>query len=173
MLFLGPYNLLKDFIQVIGQIPVGQMGAQLAEIGDVANVISFSCLFVIFPPYAFSRDLFNSLERLQDRNAIFSSAAYVVDLAGPGILEVLFRRADYVKAVDIVAHLFAFIAKYLVNLARDRHLHEIGEEAVKLDSRVVGAGEAAASENSHIEPKISPYSCANTSAATFEAPKTE
>ena len=131
------------------------MGAQLAEIGNVADVITLPCFVAIFPPDTLAHKSIDLVERLQDRDAVFSPTANVIDLARPWILEEFFRRPHHVEAVYIVADLFSFIAEDVVDTARERHLNKIGKEAVEFHARVIGAREAAAPKNPHVESKIS------------------
>ena len=63
------------------------------------------------------------------------------------------ERRDEIGGVDVVAHLLAAVAEHGVRLAGHRAAHQIGEEAVQLRARVVGAGQAAAAkaDGGHVE----------------------
>ena len=63
-------------------------------------------------------------------------------------------RPQHVARVDVVADLLALVAEDPVGRARQRHLHQIGEEAVQLDAAVLRAGQAAAPEDADLEAEV-------------------
>src|SRR6185437_9997645 len=57
-------------------------------------------------------------------------------------------------AVDLVAHLFAFVTKHVVSLTGLGDFHEIGKETVQLHARMIFAGEATAAKHPDFHAEI-------------------
>ena len=56
--------------------------------------------------------------------------------------------------MNVVAHLLALVAEHLVGSSADDALHQVGEEAVQLRSRVIWSSEAASTEAGSLHSKI-------------------
>ena len=59
-----------------------------------------------------------------------ASAAGIVDFARSRFFEKLPEHFNQVMAVDIVPHLFPFVAKDAVGMAGNRAAHEVSEKSV-------------------------------------------
>ena len=82
-----------------------------------------------------------------------AAAAGVIDFTDTRLLEKLPEHFDQVVAVDVVAHLFAFVAKDAIRRAVHRATHEISEKAVQFGARVRRTGEAAAAKTRGLQAK--------------------
>src|SRR5262252_1040601 len=127
---------------------------EFSQVRDVANVISLSRFLNITPRQFLAAHLLDALDGFQHRNAVLASAAEVVDLAGPRIRGKFLDCPNHVVAVDVVAHLFAFVAKNGIRAAAERHLYEIRQESMKLHAGVRRSGQAAAAKNSDVHLEI-------------------
>ena len=58
------------------------------------------------------------------------AAAHVVDFAGARIFEEFVESADEIRAVNVVANLFALVPEDFVRRAGGRALHEVCEETM-------------------------------------------
>ena len=120
------HDFLEDAVEGVGEIPVGQMGTQLAEIGDVTDVVSFSWLVAILPTNAPSDKLLNARKRFKDGDAVLPSATNIVDLTWTRVEEKLFGGANHVETMDVVANLLALEAENGINAAGNGDLDKIG-----------------------------------------------
>ena len=101
-------------------------------------------------------DLLAQLDRLEHRAARAAPTAHVVDGAGPRRTVEGDACLGEVGAADVVAHLLALVAVDRVRGARDRRLHQVGEEPVELGAGVDGAGDAAAAQAARGHVEIAP-----------------
>src|SRR5882762_8494769 len=80
----GDY-LLQNSIQATRNPPTRVVGLELSQIRDVADVIALSCFFHVMPIQLASRELLDSVNGFQHRDAIAAPSAQVVDLSRPGV----------------------------------------------------------------------------------------
>src|SRR6267143_522682 len=147
-------HFVQDGIEAARHAPAGIMALQFRQIRDVADVIALARLFRVGPVDFTASQRFHSGNRFQDRDAVGAASAKVIDLAGPRIARKFFERTDYIKTMDIVADLFAFVAVHRVRAAGQRHLQQIGKEAMQLDARVRGPGQATTAEYAHAHAEV-------------------
>ena len=104
-------DLFENGIEGAGDAPVRVVRAELGQVGDVADVIAFAGFIYVtiveFPP----GPAFDTINGLEHGNAVFAAAAHIVDLAGAGISCKLLHRPHDIVTVNIVANLFALVAK--------------------------------------------------------------
>src|SRR5580704_4130757 len=129
-------KLAEDFVEADGDVPGGIVRLELGKVRDVADVIALAVFLGVLPVQFIPRHLLNFAYSLEHRNAVFSAAAEIVDLPTTRFGGKLFNGTDHIVAVNVVADLLAFIAEYVVGPARNGHLHQVGKEAVKLDTRM-------------------------------------
>src|SRR5208283_554498 len=103
-------DLAENLVEGDGDTPVGVVGLELGEVGDVADVVADAVLVDILPVHCFAGHFCDLGDGFEDGNAVFAAAAEVVDLAGARIGGKLFDGADDIVAVDVVAHLLALVA---------------------------------------------------------------
>src|SRR5208283_3433704 len=78
-------DLAEDFVEGDGDTPVGIVGLELGEVGDVADVIADAVLIHILPVHFLAGHFCDLGDGFEDGNAVFAAAAEVVDLAGARI----------------------------------------------------------------------------------------
>src|SRR5450756_839197 len=83
-----------------------------------------------------------------------AAAAHVVNLTGTRLEGELPERFDEVVAVDVVAHLLAFVAEHAIGAAGSSTFHEVGEKAVKFGARVRRAGKAATAKDRRLHAEV-------------------
>ena len=130
------------------------MGAQFAEVAVVADVVAGAGLVDVGVDLGLACKFFSDLEGLEDGGAVGFAAAEMVDFAGARGRDEGGHEAGDVEGVDIVADLFSFVAEDAVFAALKIAFHEVAEETVEFDARVVGAGEAVAAEGAGGEIKV-------------------
>ena len=130
------------------------MGAHFAEIAVVADVVAGAVLVDVGVDLRLAGKFFRDLECFEDGGAVGFAAAEIVDLAGARGGDEGGHEAGDVERVDVVADLFSLVAEDAVFAALEVAFHEVAEEAVELDARVIGAGEATAAEGAGGEIKV-------------------
>ena len=147
-------DFLEGGLQILGDTPAGIVRLYLIEVRDVAYVVPSAVLVHVFVVHRLSGDGGDAVEGLDDRHGVGPAAAEVIDLA-------LARRGDEpayqlndVVAVDVVAHLLAFVAEHLVGTAFEVALDKIAQEAVQFHAAVLGACEAAAAQRAGGHAKV-------------------
>jgi len=164
-------DFFKNVIEVVGDFPVGVMGLEFGEIGDVADVVADAVLLDIVPVEFLARELFGAFDGFDHGDTVSAAATHVVDLPGAGTSGKLFDSANYVVAVNVVADLFSFVAEDGVAPARESLLDEIGEEAVELDAGVGRPGETAAAENADVHLEIAAVFLGDEISSSFRSAK--
>ena len=100
--------------QIFGDVPRPVMAPHLAQVGDVADVVPGSGLIEVFIFHRLSRDIARQLECLQDRDRIGPTAADVVNLGYPGLLDKGLDETRNVETMNVVADLLSLVAENLV-----------------------------------------------------------
>ena len=99
-------------------------------------------------------ELRKRVNRFQNRDAVRPAPAHVIDFTASGMVEELQEKAGHIMRMDLVADLFAFIAENRVLLSRHRTVHNLGQITVQFYGGMLGAGKAAAAENSYRHSKV-------------------
>ncbi len=146
-------DLADRFFEGDGDIPGWIVGAHFAEVGVVADVVADAVFVHVGEDLFLAGELLGGLEGFEDGAGVGLAAAEVVHLAQAWRGDEGRHELGHVERVDVVTHLFAFVAEYAVLAALQVALHEVAEEAVELDAAVVGAREAAAAQaaGGHVE----------------------
>src|SRR5438094_10278506 len=84
------------------------------------------------------------------------AAADVIDFPGARSANEFRERFDQVETMDVVAHLFAFVAKNTVRPAAHDADHQIGKKTVQLRSSMRRSRKATAAERYRGHPEIAP-----------------
>src|SRR5208337_203691 len=124
-------NFFQNSIQRAGNAPIGVMRAELGQVRDVADVVALAVLVDILPIHWFAGHLPDFGDTFEHGDAVFSTAAEVVDLATARAGRKHFDRTDDIMAMYVIADLLAFISINGIGAAGNGHLHEVGEEAVE------------------------------------------
>jgi hypothetical protein len=139
-------DLADGFFEADGDVPGGIVGAHLAEVAVVADVVAEAVFGDVSVNLFFAAEFCGEGEGFQYRAGVTFSAADIVNFTHAGGCEELFDEPADVEGMDVVADLFAHVAKNFVFAAFKVAFDEVTEEAVEFDAAVVGAGEAAAAE---------------------------
>ncbi len=107
---LAVNDLTYDFRQVVLKIPVREVGANLREVRNVTNVVADPVrgIVVILQRKAHVSEQINCF---QNREAVLSSAAQVINLAKSRMMVELQEEAGHIAAVNLIAHLLAFVTQ--------------------------------------------------------------
>ena len=146
-------DLADGFGEADGDVPRRVVGFHFPEVAVVADMVAYAVLVHIGEDLFFSGEGFGDLEGFEDRAGILFSTAEVVDLRDARGLAEFPHEAGHILAVDVVAHLLAFVAENLVFAAFEVAFHEVAEEAVEFHAGVVRTGEAATAQaaGGHVE----------------------
>src|SRR5215467_246198 len=91
---------------------------EFPEITDVTEMIAAPGLLEVLPCQPSAGQVLNPGTGFPDGDALGAASAEVVNLSRAGVSSELLDRAYHVVAVDIVAHLFSFIAEDSIGFAR-------------------------------------------------------
>src|ERR1700737_5288018 len=112
VLTLDCHHFLKDGVKAARYAPGRVVALEFRQIRDVTDMIALSRLFGVGPVDFPASEGFDSRNCLQHRNTVAPASAEVVDFARLRIPRKLLKRAHHIKAMNVVADLFAFIAIY-------------------------------------------------------------
>ena len=146
-------DLADGFGEADGDVPRRVVGFHFPEVAVVADVVADAVLVHIGEGLFLSGEGFGDLEGFEDRAGILFSTAEVVDLRDARGFAEFPHEAGHILAVDVVAHLLAFVAENLVFAAFEIAFHEVAEESVEFHAGVVRAGEATTAQaaGGHVE----------------------
>src|SRR6267142_1843637 len=82
----GADHLLDDLLQAVLLLPRREMGAELPEIGVVADVVADARGLRVREPWPPPGSAVGQLHALQQAGGVLAAAAQVVHLARPGVL---------------------------------------------------------------------------------------
>src|SRR5260370_19677523 len=125
-------DLFDDGVQPACNFPIRIVVPEFPKIRDITNVIAFARFFHVAPVQLAPGHLLDLFDRFQHGNTVRAAATQVVHLAGPRLCSKLLEGAHHVMAVNLVAHLFALVAKNGILSATERDFHQIRQEAVQL-----------------------------------------
>ena len=66
----------------------------------------------------------------------------------------MIKHINQIKTVNVVANLLALVAEHVICGAGERHLYQVGQKAVQLDTGMRRTGKAATAENAHFHPEV-------------------
>ena len=129
------------------------MVTHFAQVAVVADVIADAVFIHVGMNLFFPSERFCYRKGLQNRAGISFAASQIIYLGDSGGFAKFPHETGDIFAVDVVAHLLAFVSKNLVFAALEIALHEIAKEAVQFDPSVVRTSEATAAQATgrHIE----------------------
>ena len=147
-------DFFKNVVEVAGDFPVGVMGLEFREVGDVADVVADAVFLDVAPVELFPRELLRAVDGFDHGDAVLAAATHVVDLPGAGTSGELFDGANDIVAVNVVTDLLALVTEDRVVPACEGLLDEIGEETVKFDPGMGRPGKAAAAEYTDVHFEV-------------------
>jgi len=148
------HDLSDRFPQALRDIPTWVVGLHLSQITVVADVIANAVLIHVGVLLGLAREPFGDLEGLEDGAAVLLASTEVVNLSDPWCLDKSRHEAGYIDRVDVIADLFPLVAEDAVLFALEVAFHEVAEESMKLDSGMVGTGEASPAQRTGGHPEV-------------------
>ena len=112
------------------QFVSGIMRLELSDVADPPDMVTFTILRAIFPVHLAARDLLSHRDSFEHGTIRKAAATNVVDHSRSGRLEKPVERSHQVRAVHVVANLFAFIAKNGIAGPGNVAFHQVGEKAM-------------------------------------------
>ena len=122
------------------------MRLHLAEVAVVADVVADAVLINVSVLLFLAGEFLGDGKGLKDGAGVILPSPEVVDFCHTWSLDEGGHEASDIKRVDVIADLFPLVAEDSVFFPLEVALHEVAEEAVKLDAGVVGTSEAAAAK---------------------------
>src|SRR5437763_9911410 len=101
---------------------------------------------LVAPVYLFLADLFAQFDGFEHGTVAVAAAPDIVDLASVRDANELRKCFDQIEAVNVVPHLFSFVAENPVRSAADGTDHQVREKTVQLGAGVRWPGETAATK---------------------------
>ena len=128
---LGGVNFLENVVQGVFVLPIGIVGLELANIGNIPDVVAGAIIFGVAVVQFFACQVFADGDRLQHGAVAMPRTSHVIDFAAAGILVEVVEGIHQIVAVNIVPYLFTLIAKDGVGFASDSALHQVCQKAVQ------------------------------------------
>lgn len=125
-------DLAKNRETVKLQYVSGIVRLEFPDVADPPDVVSLSIVTAILPVHFPSGNLLAHGNGLKHGAVGKSAAAYVVDLSRSRRLKEPIEGTHQISAMEIIADLFAFVAKYGVAGPSNVAFHQVGKKAVKL-----------------------------------------
>src|SRR5579864_6199987 len=116
-------------------------------------------------------EIFDFLERFQNRATVGAASPDVVDLRAARILIESLDEPGDVQGVNVVAHLFALVAVDFVKPALEVAFDQVAEKSVQLDPAVIRTGKATAAQATAAQAEVSSIFLNHDVAGDFGGPK--
>src|SRR4029079_2426987 len=130
-----PRELLVDLLERDRELPARVVGAEAAEVRDVADVVAEPVLVDVLGVERAAVEPLERGDRLEHRARVPAPAAEVVDRGRSRALRERHHGGADVVGVDVVAHLLALVAVDPVGAALADRARQAGEEAMQLRDR--------------------------------------
>src|SRR5262249_11413219 len=149
-------NLAQNGVEVIAHRPPGIMRFKSADITNPPDVVAGTVGFAVRPPHPPADQVLAFLNCLEHRTIAITPAANVVYLTGTRSLKELPGGFHEVKRVDVITSLLAAIPEHDIRGIGNRALHQIGEKAMQLRTRMAGTRKTTAAEANRLHAEITP-----------------
>src|SRR5439155_23052953 len=104
-------NLAQNRLNIVLNLPVRIVAHEFAQVTDVPDMVAKAILIRVRPVQFTSSDALTKFNCLEHGAIAVGPSADVVYLARARLLIELVERANEIRAVNIVARLFAFVAE--------------------------------------------------------------
>ena len=152
--FPRSYDLPNRFLEGLRDFPLRIVGAHLAEIRIIADVVPGTVLIKVRVNLGLTRKFLCDFKGFEDGGAVRFAAAQIIDLARAWISNEGRHKTGDVKRVNVIAHLFTLITKHAIFAALEIAFYQIRKKPVEFDSRMIWSGEAAAAQSASGHIKI-------------------
>jgi hypothetical protein len=116
-------DLLQNFPQSEAKFPLRIMRSKFAHITDPPDVIADAIALLIMPGELAAADFFTQRNRFQHRAIAKAATAHVVNLRYARLIDEGDKRFHQIEAMNVIAHLFAFVTEDAIRPADDATLH--------------------------------------------------
>src|SRR5437660_2597152 len=116
-------DLLQNFPQSEAKFPLRIMRLKFPYITDPPDVIADAVGLLIMPGEFAATDFFTQRNRFQHRAIAKASTAHVVNFRDARLIDEGSKRFHQIEAVNVIAHLFAFVAEDAIGPADDATFH--------------------------------------------------
>src|SRR6266404_6703793 len=136
-------DLAQNSAKIVTELPVRVMTLEFSNVADPPDLIADPVLFFVLPFQFSAADLLAKIDRFQHRTIAMPAAADVVNLARSRRANEFSERFHEIETVNVVAHLFAFVAEHAIGALLYGADHEIRKKSVELGAGLSRAGQAA------------------------------
>src|SRR6476469_9264523 len=112
------------------QFVSGIMRLELPDVTDPPDVVAFTIFVAVLPVHFATGDFLSHRNSFEHGTIRESAAAYVVNNSRSGRLKKPVKRPHQISAMQVVANLFALVAKYGVTGSGHVAFHQISKKAV-------------------------------------------
>ena len=130
------------------------MRLEFPHVADPPDVVADAVVFHVGPFQFLAADAFALVDRFEHGAVRVAAAAGIVDFARARLLKKLPEHFHQVVAVDVVAHLFALVAKDSIGRSFHGATHQIGKKTMQFGARMRRAGETAAAKTYRLHAEI-------------------
>ena len=99
------------------------MRLKFPHIADPPDVIADAIALLVMPGEFATADFFTKRNRFHDRAIAKAATAHVVNFRNSRFIDEGRKRFHQVEAVNVITHLFAFVAEDVIGPADDATLH--------------------------------------------------
>lgn len=132
------------------------MAAHFEEVAVIADVIAAAVFIQISAYLLLACYCRGHLKCFQDGATVRLPAADVVHLGRAGRVDKCLGKTRHVFAVDVVAHLLAFVAENAVPVPLEIALDQITAETVQFYTRMIRAGQAPSPQAAGGQREVTP-----------------
>jgi hypothetical protein len=162
---------MEDFDQGLGQGESGIMRPDFGEVRNVANVVTLAGFVDIGCHLGQTGNGLGLRKSLQKGATVLPSAAKIVNLRDSWRLEKMVDELRNVVRMDIIAHLFPFVAVNIIIALFEVAFDQITQETVQLNSAMSRAGQAATAQTTGGHSKIAAVLLNQNVGGEFAGPK--
>src|SRR5439155_22660961 len=123
-------NLFENFAHPVAKFPVWIMRLELSYVADPPDMVADAVVFFVCPLYFSAADFFAHLDCFQHGTVAMPTAAEIIDFSGARLPNELRKCFNEVEAMDVIAHLFAFVTKNAIRPARHDADHQVGKKTM-------------------------------------------
>src|SRR5207248_9489248 len=130
------------------------MRLKFPDVTDPPDVIADAVGLLVVPGEFATADFFTKRNRFQHGTITKTAATDVVNFSRARLVDKGGKCFHQVEAVNVIAHLLAFVTENPIRPADDTAFHQVGKETMQLRPSVGRAGQATTSETSGRHSKI-------------------
>ncbi len=98
--------------------------------------------------------MLTKVDRFEHGAVAEKTSPHVIDFAVTRPLKKAMERLNEICTMDIISHLFSFVAEHFLRSTRGSTPHQVRQEAMKLRTRMTWAGQTSATKASGMDCEI-------------------